>query len=84
MHRLAHNRTLVYAQSSYSRPLVNEDLPGLASDWRAGFFKAIFAKFEAGEEPPDIDVVHVSVLEELLKERGVDEQIWNATSGQVW
>lgn len=56
-------------------PLLDEDLPSLAADWRAGFFKSIFAKFETGEEPSDIDVVHASVLDQLLKEKGIDDSI---------
>jgi hypothetical protein len=60
-------------------PLQDKHLPGLASEWRAGFFKAVFAKFEAGEDPPDIDVVHAAVLDELLSKRGVTQEVWDAS-----
>ncbi|EGN93722.1 hypothetical protein SERLA73DRAFT_189467 [Serpula lacrymans var. lacrymans S7.3] len=57
-------------------PLVGSDLPLLASQWREGFFKAIFASFEAGEQSPDIDVVHAQVLDRLLDVKGVGKDIW--------
>jgi len=52
-------------------PLADSDLPALASEWRAGFFRAIIASFKAGEESPDIDIVHARLLDELLEARGV-------------
>jgi hypothetical protein len=52
-------------------PLVDSDLPALASEWRAGFFRAIIASFKAGEESPVIDIVHARLLDELLEARGV-------------
>ena len=59
-------------------PLVDSDLPALASEWRAGFFRAIMASFKAGEESPDIDIVHARVLDELLEARGVSAaSIWD-------
>src|ERR1700691_4597570 len=59
-------------------PLVDSDLPALASEWRAGFFRAIIASFKAGEESPDIDIVHARVLDELLEARGVSTaSIWD-------
>jgi hypothetical protein len=60
-------------------PLVNSDLPALASEWRAGFFCEIIASFEAGEESPDIDIVHGRVLDELLEARGISlDSVWDS------
>jgi hypothetical protein len=58
-------------------PLVDSDLPALATAWRAGFFRAIFSSFDAGEESPDIDVVHAQVLDRILEARGVGKDSWN-------
>lgn len=60
-------------------PLADSDLPALATAWRAGFFRAIFTSFEAGEESPDIDVIHARVLDGLLEAKGVGQETWNAT-----
>ncbi|GBE84929.1 haloacid dehalogenase [Sparassis crispa] len=59
-------------------PLDSSDLITLASDWRAGFFDAIFESFDAGEESPDIDVVHARVLDKLLQDRDVGTDVWDA------
>lgn len=59
-------------------PLTDSDLPDLASEWRAGFFRAIMASFEAGERSPDIDTVHAQVLDEILLNRGVTQDTWDA------
>ncbi len=53
------------------------DYSQLAFDWRAGFFAAIFASFQRGEQSPDIDIVHREVLDRLLLERGVGMDIWD-------
>jgi hypothetical protein len=59
-------------------PLTEADLPALASEWRAGFFRAIIASFNAGEESPDIDIVHAQVFDELLEARGVSaDSVWD-------
>ncbi|KAF8591338.1 haloacid dehalogenase [Ramaria rubella] len=59
-------------------PLVDSDLPALASAWRAGFFETIFKSFNMGEESLDIDTVHANVLDKLLESSGVDDDIWTA------
>ncbi|CCM03535.1 uncharacterized protein FIBRA_05669 [Fibroporia radiculosa] len=59
-------------------PLTDADLPPLALAWRAGFFHAIFASFDAGEAAPDIDIVHAQVLDALLHARGVGHDVWGA------
>ncbi|KAI0917170.1 hypothetical protein AcW1_007564 [Taiwanofungus camphoratus] len=59
-------------------PLVGSDMPALAADWRAGFFRAILASFEAGEQSPNIDIVHANVLDEILALRGVGTDVWDA------
>lgn len=53
-------------------------MPALAADWRAGFFRAILASFEAGEQSPNIDIVHANVLDEILALRGVGTDVWDA------
>ncbi|KZT12049.1 haloacid dehalogenase [Laetiporus sulphureus 93-53] len=58
-------------------PLKDADLPSLALDWRTAFFRFIFASFNAGEQAPDIDVVHARTLDELLREKGVSNEVWD-------
>lgn len=69
-------------------PLTDDDLPTLASDWRAGFFRFIISSFEAGEEFPDIDAVHAHVLDKLLEEKRVTMETWSteqrAGLAQAW
>jgi phosphoglycolate phosphatase-like HAD superfamily hydrolase len=48
----------------------------LAMEWRAGFFKDIFAAFKRDEETPDIDVVHRRVLDGMLERRNASKE-WN-------
>lgn len=52
------------------------DYGQFAMEWRAGFFRDIFAAFERGEGSPDIDVVHRRVLDGMLEERKASEE-WN-------
>ncbi|EJU00169.1 haloacid dehalogenase [Dacryopinax primogenitus] len=52
-------------------PLQSADLPQLAADWRAGFFREILASFEGGEQAEGVDIVHRRVLDRLLQEQGV-------------
>lgn len=59
-------------------PLTLDDLPDLASEWRAGFFRSIMASCEAGEESPDIDTVHATALDQILNDRGVSHNVWNS------
>ncbi|KII85904.1 hypothetical protein PLICRDRAFT_44328 [Plicaturopsis crispa FD-325 SS-3] len=58
------------------------DLSTLASDWRAGFFSAIFASFDAGEASPDIDIVHARVLDTILRERNIGLDVWDSAVRQ--
>ncbi|ORY47187.1 haloacid dehalogenase [Leucosporidium creatinivorum] len=51
-------------------------LSALLISWRAGFFVAIQARFEAGEEQEDIDLTHRRVLDRLLEERGIGMDGW--------
>ncbi|KAF2093460.1 haloacid dehalogenase [Rhizodiscina lignyota] len=53
------------------------DLLQLATDWRAGFFDEIHARFSRGEGPEDIDVTHRRVLDRLLEANGVNLQTWD-------
>ncbi|BDD62355.1 hypothetical protein MPDQ_001871 [Monascus purpureus] len=54
-----------------SARLSDAEIVQLATDWRAGFFEEIHARFCAGAEPEDIDVTHRRVLDRLLAERGI-------------
>lgn len=54
-----------------SAQLSDAEIAQLATDWRAGFFEEIHARFCAGAEPEDIDVTHRRVLDRLLAERGI-------------
>lgn len=58
-------------------PLTHNDLPALASEWRAEFFRTILASFEAGEESPDIDTVHANLLDKILNRHGVSLEVWS-------
>ncbi|KZT52738.1 HAD-like protein [Calocera cornea HHB12733] len=70
-----HAPLLALLRSSLPLPaqLKAEDLPRLAADWRAGFFRRIQESFERGEEAQDVDAVHRLVLDGLLRERGVGD-----------
>lgn len=54
-----------------SAQLSDAEIAQLATDWRAGFFEEIHARFCAGAEPEDIDVTHRRVLDRVLAERGI-------------
>ncbi|KAK0484726.1 haloacid dehalogenase [Armillaria novae-zelandiae] len=55
------------------------DPHSFAMDWRAGFFEEIHRRFQADEDPEDIDVTHRRVLDRLLSERNIswDEETRN-------
>ncbi|PVH83898.1 haloacid dehalogenase [Cadophora sp. DSE1049] len=72
-----HSSILPALQAGPSTPLLpSSEFPKLATDWRAGFFKEIHARFEAGLPAEDIDVTHRRVLDRLLEEKGIDEAAW--------
>ena len=72
-----HSSILPAIQNSPSTTLLPpSEHSKLATDWRAGFFKEIHARFEAGQPAEDIDVTHRRVLDRLLKEKGIDEAAW--------
>lgn len=48
-----------------------EAIDQLALDWRAGFFKEVRDRYEAGQPTEDIDVTHRRVLNYLLLRKGV-------------
>lgn len=48
-----------------------EAIDQLALDWRAGFFKELRDRFEAGQPTEDIDVTHRRVLNYLLLAKGI-------------
>lgn len=49
------------------RSKILEESSKLALAWREGFFHEIHARFEAGEEPEDIDDTHRRVLNRLIE-----------------
>ncbi len=51
-------------------------LSNFATEWRAGFFEEIHARFQAGEPAEDIDITHRRALDRLLSARGVDLTMW--------
>lgn len=53
------------------------DYSKLATDWRAGFFKEIHARFEAQQPQEDINATHRRVLDRLLDERNISMKIWD-------
>lgn len=73
-----HSSLLPALQASPSLPLLPaSELSKFATDWRAGFFEEIHARFQAGEPAEDIDVTHRRVLDQLLDAKGVDETMWD-------
>ena len=52
-------------------------LPQLAVEWRAGFFKEVDTRRQAGQSVEDIDVTHRRVLNYLLLARGVTPAMWD-------
>lgn len=50
-------------------PPTGEDNSRLALEWRQGFFDEIHARFQAGEDPEDIDETHHRVLRRLLNQQ---------------
>lgn len=54
-----------------------EALSQFAVEWRAGFFKEVETRRQAGQSLEDIDVTHRRVLNYLLLERGVTPAQWN-------
>ena len=64
-------------------PLAEADLSSLAMDWRGGFFQAITASFERGEDSPDIDKVHAQVLDKLLAKKGISLDVWTAEHREI-
>lgn len=57
--------------------LPSSELSKFATDWRAGFFAEIHARFQAGDPAEDIDITHRRVLDRLLSARGIDLMIWD-------
>ncbi|KAJ4358325.1 uncharacterized protein N0V89_002907 [Didymosphaeria variabile] len=49
----------------------------LAIAWREGFFQEIHARFDRGETNEDIDITHRRVLDRILKEKSIDQDVWN-------
>lgn len=49
----------------------------LAADWRAGFFKEVKMRTDAGQAIEDIDVTHRRVLNWLLLAKGVRPAQWD-------
>lgn len=62
-------RTSILSGLDSKPPLA--DPHSFAMDWRAGFFEEIHRRFEAGEDPEDIDITHRRVLDRLLSERNI-------------
>ena len=60
MHEAAHDQG--------AQPLSDKQASDLALEWRQGFFNEIHSRFEAGEQPEDIDDTHRRVLRQLLKQ----------------
>jgi len=48
-----------------------ESTAQLALDWRAGFFKEIQERYQAGQPTEDIDITHRRVLNYLLLAKGI-------------
>jgi len=59
------------------KQLPKSDLSNLASTWRAGFFQAIQKRFQGELPPEDIDITHRRVLDNLLRDKGVDLSEWD-------
>ncbi len=53
------------------------DSHSFAMDWRAGFFGEIHRRFQAGEDPEDIDITHRRVLDRLLSECNIGMEAWD-------
>ncbi|KAK0223870.1 HAD-like domain-containing protein [Armillaria fumosa] len=62
----------------YSKPSLTGP-HSFAMYWRAGFFEEIHRRFQAGEDPEDIDITHRRVLDRLLSDRNInwDEETRN-------
>ncbi len=54
-----------------------EALSQFAIEWRAGFFKEVETRRQAGQPLEDIDVTHRRVLNYLLLARGVTPAQWD-------
>ena len=54
-----------------------DSLSQFALDWRAGFFKEIDIRYQAGQPIEDIDTTHRRVLNYLLSARGITPAHWN-------
>jgi hypothetical protein len=60
------------AAPPFPEPAATVDMRELAMKWRQGFFDEIMRAWRAREEVPDKDVVHVMVLQRLLRELGAE------------
>ena len=73
-----HSSILPALQSAPAIPaLPAEALSQFAVEWRAGFFKEVETRRQAGQALEDIDVTHRRVLNYLLLARGVTPAQWD-------
>lgn len=73
-----HSSILPALQSAPAIPtLPAEALSQFAIEWRAGFFKEVETRRQAGQALEDIDVTHRRVLNYLLLAREVTPAQWN-------
>ena len=57
--------------------LPRDKLRQFALSWRAGFFKEISIRFQAGQPVEDIDITHRRVLNYLLTAKGITPSHWD-------